>query len=73
MRCRACGSEKLGEYSAEIALHLAGRENIDRPAILLFPKINVCLECGVAEFVVPEAELHLLVAGDSSASAAGTG
>lgn len=73
MRCRACGSEKLVEYSAEIALHLAGRKNIDRPAILLFPKINVCLACGIAEFVVPEAELHLLVEGDSSASAAGAG
>lgn len=73
MRCRACGSEKLGEYPAEIALHLAGRKNIDRPAVLVFPKIQVCVECGVAEFVVPEAELHLLVEGNSSASAAGGG
>lgn len=73
MRCRACGSEKLGEYPAEISLHLAGRKNIDRPAVLVFPEIHVCVECGVAEFVVPEAELHLLVGGDSSASAAGAG
>jgi hypothetical protein len=30
---------------------------MDKPLILLYPRVVVCLDCGVAEFIVPETEL----------------
>jgi hypothetical protein len=61
MLCRSCCSENLGEFTAEIAIHFPGLKNIDMPAVWVFPKILVCLDCGVAQFAVPEAERRQLV------------
>jgi hypothetical protein len=49
-----------GEYSAEMVVHLHGLKNLDKPSILLFPKLSVCLDCGYVQFTVPEKELALL-------------
>jgi hypothetical protein len=43
-----------------MGIHLPGLENIDKPVIWVFPKLVVCMDCGIAEFVVPEAELRRL-------------
>jgi hypothetical protein len=32
-----------------INIHIPGRGGLDKPALLVFPKIVVCLDCGVAE------------------------
>jgi hypothetical protein len=40
-----------------MCIHLLGLENIDKPAVWLFPELLVCLDCGAAEFAVPETEL----------------
>ena len=37
------------------------------PAVWVFPELAVCLECGIAEFAVPEAELRLLAKGEADA------
>jgi hypothetical protein len=58
MTCRLCGSNNHAEYDAEINIHLP--KDRDRAAVLVFPKLVVCLDCGVAEFTIPEAELHPL-------------
>jgi hypothetical protein len=58
MTCRSCGSKNQAEYGAEINIHLP--RDRDKAAVLIFPKLVVCLDCGVAEFTVPEAELRLL-------------
>jgi hypothetical protein len=58
MTCRLCGSNKHAEYDAEINVHLPRDQ--DKVAVLVFPKLVVCLDCGVAEFTVPEAELRQL-------------
>ena len=34
--------------------------------VWLFPDVVLCLNCGVAEFVVPEAELRLLSEGPAA-------
>jgi len=52
---------------AEIAIHFPGLQNLDEPAIFIFPKLVVCRNCGTAEFVVPENELRSL----TKANAAG--
>lgn len=67
MRCSSCGSEKLGQYTGEIAIHFPGRDGLDKPLILIFPRVLVCLDCGIGEFAVPDAELRQLVEGGSPA------
>jgi hypothetical protein len=62
-RCESCGSENLGNFTAEIAVHFPGSKNTDKPDILVFPALIVCLDCGIAEFAVPEKELRQLVRG----------
>ena len=45
-----------------------GLENIDKPAVFVFPELVICLHCGMAEFVVPEAELRLIAKGNAAAA-----
>jgi hypothetical protein len=63
MPCKSCGSESLGEFTGEIAIHFRGLKNINEPTVFVFPELVVCLECGTAEFVVPEDVLRLLAKG----------
>jgi hypothetical protein len=60
MPCKSCGSENVRQFTAEIAIHFRGLKNIDRPHVWVFPELLVCFECGMAEFAVPESQLHLL-------------
>jgi hypothetical protein len=49
------------EFLGEICLHFpGGLESLNKPLIWVFPKIVVCLDCGWAQFAVPEAELKLI-------------
>ena len=50
-----------------MAIHFAELKNIDRPVVWVFPEVVVCLDCGTAEFVVPEEELRQLAKGDAPA------
>ena len=56
------------KFSAEIGIHFPGLKNIDKPVVWVFPELVVCLDCGTAEFAVPEAELRLLAKGDAAAA-----
>jgi hypothetical protein len=31
-------------------IHFVGLEHLDKPGVLLFPKIKVCLDCGLSRF-----------------------
>jgi hypothetical protein len=44
------------------------KRNLDKPVVWVFPKVVVCLDCGTAEFAVPETELRLLAKGDAAAA-----
>jgi hypothetical protein len=57
MNCLSCGSSKQAELTAEMMIHFLGLEHLDKPGVLLFPKIEVCLDCGLSRFTVPETEL----------------
>jgi hypothetical protein len=50
-----------------MVIHFPGLKNINKPAMFVFPKLVVCLDCGTAEFAVPEAELRLLAKDDAAA------
>jgi hypothetical protein len=51
-----------------MGIHVRGLKNIDKPAVWIFPELVVCLDCGTAEFAVPEAELCLLAKGEAASA-----
>jgi hypothetical protein len=57
MSCQLCGSRKQAKLTAEILIHFPALKNLDRPGVLLFPNVWVCLDCGFSWFTVPETEL----------------
>ncbi len=68
MSCKACGSINQNKFSAEMGIHFPGLKNIDKPTVWVFPEIVVCLDCGTAEFAVPEEDLGQLAKGDAAAA-----
>jgi hypothetical protein len=68
MACKTCGSVNEKKFGAEMAIHSLGLKNIDTPVVWVFAELTLCLDCGSAEFAVPEAELRGLAKGDASAS-----
>ena len=49
------------EFAGEICLHFpGGLESLNKPLVWAFPKVVVCLDCGAAQFSVPDAELQLI-------------
>ena len=68
MECKSCGSVNRRMFSAEIGIHSpGGLKDIDIPVVWVFPELAVCLECGIAEFAVPEDELRELAKGEADA------
>ncbi len=68
MPCKSCGSVNQKKFTAEMGIHFPGLEDIDKPTVWVFTEVIVCLDCGNAEFAVPEAELHQLAKGDAAAA-----
>jgi hypothetical protein len=63
MACKSCQSQNQRILNGEIAIHFPGLEGLKKPIVWVFPKVAVCLSCGVAEFTIPERELTVLVEG----------
>jgi hypothetical protein len=63
-----CGSANHRKFIAEMGIRSSGMKNIDKPVVWVFSEIVVCLDCGTAEFIVPEAELRSLAKGDAAAA-----
>jgi hypothetical protein len=59
------------DFSGELAIHVPGLEGLDKPHVLVFPELMVCLNCGVAEFVLSDEQIEQLKNGDRSAQALG--
>jgi hypothetical protein len=68
--CRSCGSNNQAKFGSEINIHFPHLKDLDKPAILVFPKTVVCLDCGFTEFTIPEAELRRLRERGTSSTAA---
>jgi hypothetical protein len=60
MICVRCASARKS-FSSEIAIHFFGKEGLDRPVVRLSPKVEICFNCGTAEFFVPHGERNLLI------------
>lgn len=69
-QCASCGSGNLGTFNGEIAIHFPGLKNINRPIVWVFPKTVICIDCGLAQFAVPEAELGVLADQDPASGSA---
>jgi hypothetical protein len=62
-RCKLCRSQNRSTFTGEIAIHFPGLAGLNKPVVWVFPTISVCLDCGRAEFMVPEKELEVLRTG----------
>ena len=66
MTCKWCGAEKQDKFQTEVAIHLC----INKPLVLVFPELLVCLNCGKAElaeeFAIRPDELRLLAKRDAA-------
>ena len=57
MSCTRCLSLHQTELNSEMNLHFLGLPNLGEPGIFVFPKVLVCLDCGLSEFVIHKHEL----------------
>ena len=64
MTCKACQSPNWRQFTAEINIHFPGIRGIDTPTVWVFPDMSVCMDCGFAGFMVPDAELKKLDSND---------
>ena len=64
--CGSCGSQKQVEFAAEMNICIPGLEGLGMPMVWVFPKLLVCLGCGLTIFTIPEAELQVLEKGIAS-------
>ena len=62
MLCRRCESP-CKSFTSEIAMHFPGLAGLKKSIVWLFPELKICLNCGTAEFVVPERERNVLADG----------
>ena len=58
--CRQCASGELKDFNGELAIHFPGLEGLNKPIVWVFPKVRVCLGCGLGEFVIPDQQLGKL-------------
>jgi hypothetical protein len=70
-KCKSCQSEHQSNFNGEIGIHFPGLDGLEKPIVWVFPKLVVCLNCGLAEFAIPETELCVLrdEVGSSAAAA----
>ena len=47
-------------------IHFLGLENVDKPTVWAFPRLQVCMNCGFTELTMSENELRLLGKGPAS-------
>jgi len=58
-RCQSCSSSNLLALDAEICLHSPGLNGLKKTPQFIFPKVLVCLECGLMQGSLAAAELSL--------------
>jgi hypothetical protein len=69
MGCTSCRSSNQAEFTTEMMMHFKGLENIDKPGVLAFATVLVCLDCGFSRFTTRETDLALLARRDKMTEA----
>ena len=69
MACKKCSSRKQVTFGTEMNIHFPGREGFEKPTVLVFSQVSICLNCGLADFKVPDRELRALADGLSGKKA----
>lgn len=64
MTCPHCGLGTRERFNAEVAIRFRGIEGLNKPTVLVFPELSLCLNCGTAEFVVTKEERDVLSRGE---------
>jgi len=60
MPCRSCQSECVTTFDSEINIHLPGLNHLAEPAVLVFPRLMICMDCGFIEGKIDAAQLNEL-------------
>ena len=60
MPCVSRGSSNPAECASETNIHLPGLKNLDNPGFLVFPQVEVCLDCGLTQFTLQATKPRLL-------------
>jgi len=53
MTCKACASQAISTFPADIRVYLNGSRTMSAPPMNPGPLVHVCLSCGASEFVAP--------------------
>ena len=64
MPCKQCHAETPTTFCGEVGIHFPGLNGLNKPILLVFPDLVVCLHCGFTEFTVAPKELSVLLTGD---------
>jgi hypothetical protein len=51
------------DFDGEVAIRIPDWESLDKPALIVFPELIVCVRCGLVEFVLPAEKLEQLKRG----------
>lgn len=62
MTCKSCGSINESTFVAEANIHFSFSQpkNLDKPGVLTFPTLTICLDYGFTHCTLPERDLWLL-------------
>ena len=64
MSCQRCLFSQSRTFTAEINVHFPGYQGLTKPTVWVFPQVLVCLNCGFAQFYIPDSELQRLAEDD---------
>jgi len=59
-----CGHNRERHFPAEINIHFPGMGGLDKPSVWVFPRLKVCLDCGLTQFQMAETQLTQLTEGE---------
>jgi hypothetical protein len=59
MACGSCRSENVKTFTSEINIHFPEKADLTK-SVLAFPKLLVCLDCGLADVLLSQDELRNL-------------
>jgi hypothetical protein len=57
--CSSCRSANRQEFAAEMFIHPSSSD-LNAPTVLVFPRLSVCMNCGLTELTISGPELKAL-------------